>query len=94
MKKIQMTEDMARQIHEDCILNYKPTTPDFFIRSMENNGYIRKAELENMVDEAEELYKSYSSHNANLIESVTAMNKLYLAIQALKEFLPQFRGKK
>jgi len=59
-----------------------------YLFSVKRNGYIRKSELQQMVDEAEEGYKN----KYELSEEITLLeSKLLKAIQALKKDHPEYK---
>ena len=81
-QKIEMTEDQANEIYSRCVMEQIGTSREGFIDRMKNSGYIRKSELEIMIEEAEEMYKNSIKDCAN-IKSIPALIKQNELIQAL-----------
>lgn len=92
-EKFQITEEQARQLHEDCILDLGVTSKKLFINGMKRNGYIRKSELEQIVDEAEEMGEIWINDCDHASHSSTVIPILLHAVQALKKDHPEFGGK-
>jgi len=81
MEKVQMTEDEANDIFSKCVLEHNSTTRDGFISRMKKNGYIKKSELQTLVDEAELLYKAVynpDSVHIKLLQAIEALKKSHL----------------
>ena len=82
-EKIQMTEEQA---YEMCKILSGSGAWEADLIALKKHGYIRKSELETLVEEAEENY-----HDPTF-EWQESANKLFEAIQALKKDHPQFGG--
>lgn len=83
--KPQFTEEEASQLHDDCIMDFGVTSKEAFINGLKQCGYIRKSDLEILIEEAEESY-----HNPEY-EWQESANKLYECIQAMKAELNKRR---
>ena len=83
--KIQMTEEQIDIFITNCV------TPDLrpYVKNQAiKHGYIIKSELQQKVEEAEEMYVSYT-RDSMWIELV---DKLFEALQLLKQSHPEFKG--
>ena len=89
-QKFQMTEEQARQIYDKCIYENRITERDEFLHYLKEKGYIRKSELQNLVDEAEESieYLREQSREVKLDQCIDRIEEL---IQALKKDHPEFK---
>ena len=83
--KIQLTEEQANEIYHGCILERSVTSKKCFISGLKELGYIRKSELETLVDEAEDMYKIYHSDRIKEFNINTAVETFNNTIQALKK---------
>jgi len=85
--KIQMTEEQAKEIYENCISEVRVTSKMNFLRELRGCGYIKKSELQQKVEEVEEKYREY--------EKAEKLNMLnfdeYDLIQLLKKDHPEFK---
>jgi len=91
MEKIQMTEEQAREMVYKCLDSYD-SIRDYMIIEMKNHGYIRKSELETLVDEAEQKYEDLLlrfSLNSFVIAELKILND---GFQALKKDHPEFKS--
>ena len=94
--KIQMTEEQAREIWHDCIFETRETPIDAFINGLKQCGYIRKSELEMLVEEAELKYQDKIKER-ECFEHISKygitdiVDTLYYALQALKKSHPEFK---
>ena len=67
MEKIQMTEEQARIHFQECNpyhINRK-VLEDYYIERCKEKGYIRKSELQTLVDECEEEYREMQIKNTH-----------------------------
>ena len=83
-EKIQMTEEQAREIYQ--IGTNDTIGCDIFIYNLKLYGYIRKSELQQKVEEAED-----SFHDQD-VEWQESSIKLFEVIQLLKQSHPEFKG--
>ena len=88
--KIQMTEEQAREILDECACT---ETCDFkldeTISVMKQRGYIIKSDLQQKVEEAEAMYNYWYSDKETNCEIV--MDAMKIAIEALKQSHPEFK---
>ena len=80
MEKIQMTEEQAIEIIQ-CVYDTKSRDFNYALERLKEKGYIRKSELETLVEEAEKMYRIYSE------EPATEFNKKYSCDVEVSEFL-------
>lgn len=89
--KIQMTEEQARELFD--AIGYKEYQNEA-IYDLKRQGYIRKSELEILVEEAEDYYRNYMSNDYNKDREKEYMNvviqNLNNGFQALKKSHPEF----
>ena len=94
-EKIQMTEEQAIEIIQ-CVYDTKSRDFNYALERLKEKGYIRKSELETLVEEAEEMYKewqdSIQGHGGayTIHETRKITHKCYQALQALKKSHPEF----
>ena len=91
-QKIQMTEEQARKFYQS-LSDFITVTQDGFIGFLKQLGYIRKSELQTLVEEAEEMYSVHVEYKGKLSgdEKNNIIDKLYRTIQALKKVYPEFK---
>jgi len=84
------SEEQAREIFDTCIETENEDHDELVDRCLEhakNCGYIRKSELQTLVDEAEEMFYQYGrASKQDLLHC-----KLFDAIHALKKSHPEFK---
>ena len=90
--KIQMTEDQAREILDECACT---ETCDFkldeTISVMKQKGYILKSELQQKVERVEASLKDYvDGHSVDILDTFKASIDV---IQLLKQSHPEFKEK-
>ena len=61
--KPQFTEEEAIRLHNDCIMDFGVTLKEAFINGLKSCGYIRKSDLEILIEECDTLIKIYHSDN-------------------------------
>lgn len=94
-EKIQMTEEQAIEIIQ-CVYDTKSRDFNYALERLKEKGYIRKSELETLVEEAEEMYnnrKNIEDKNEYdyWIEWYRKLaSKQNETIQALKKSHPEF----
>jgi len=86
-KKFQMTVEQFDEIFKDCI-------PEMFYSiikiNAEEKGYIRKSELQILIDEIEEMHSNHFKYfSEGLIKDI--LEKYYETIQALKKNNPEVK---
>ena len=94
--KIQMTEEQAREILDECACT---ETCDFKIDEtisvMKQKGYIIKSKLQQKVEEAEEMYGKWESCIKGFLDKDLGEYKIiegfYNVIQLLKQSHPEFK---
>ena len=90
-EKIQMTEEQARELWR--IVPTSVGSYDF-LQVLNKYGYIRKSELEILVEEAEDYYRIYMSNDYNKDREKEYMHdviqNLNNGFQALKKSHPEF----
>ena len=93
--KVQMTEEEFIQMMSD--LGWTDVTASsYVIKTAKQKGYIRKSELVELVEEAEEVYyqwKDYLGFEKNT-SSRDVIEKQRKALKILKKDHPEFGGKK
>ena len=91
-EKIQMTEEQAREFCDDIGFSDKETV----IYLMKKRGYIRKSELQQKVEEAEEAWEHYRinclSPDFESDDRDEVIMELHQAFIALKQSHPEFKG--
>ena len=95
----QMTEEEFKKLLHECVAYSGEMDIDLSVQEAKMKGYIRKSELVELVEEAEEGYKLWNyNHNNNIdngwSETVSMLLRLYNVIQALIKDHPEFGGKK
>jgi hypothetical protein len=90
-KKIQMTEKEAREIFNVGIwADENGKHQNEFVKRLKDNGYIKKSELETLIDQVTEMVRL----ETGLKPFSTFEEKLWNAIQALKATHPEFNKEK
>ena len=87
-EKIQMTEEQFDKFMDECF----DCSPHYMKIHAKGKGYIRKSELEILVEEAEKDYDTYVNNFID-IESDDRnelIEDMYKTIQALKKSHPEF----
>ena len=95
MEKVQMTEEQAIEIIK-VIFNTNANSFDYAISELKKAGYIKKSELQTLVEEAEETYIEFiksglKSDNENYLEACAVLDKCRLLVTALKKSHPEFK---
>jgi hypothetical protein len=90
-EKIQMTEKQANEIYYGCVLERSITSKKCFINGLKELGYICKSELEQLVDEAEDMYKLFKTECIDGKDMIELTEKQNMVIQALKKDHPEFK---
>lgn len=95
--KIQMTEEQAREIVSIIEQDYDVVYIDLGVEKLKQAGYIKKSELQQKVEEAEELLLLKGSY----ADGLDSLNRIRLlreiagkceeAIQLLKQSHPEFK---
>jgi hypothetical protein len=81
-------EKQAKEMFLNCNL-CSESTVDIFIKNVKEKGYIRKSELQTLVDEAEEMYKKFIETGD--CDGVSILMEIQnKAIQVLKKDHPEF----
>lgn len=92
-EKIQMTEEQAIEIIQ-CVYDTKSRDFNYALERLKEKGYIRKSELETLVEEAENYYRIYMSNDYNKDREKEYMHdviqNLNNGFQALKKSHPEF----
>ena len=94
-EKIQMTEEQAREISNLMMCTnpcskYPNKCEECGINILKHAGYIIKSELEKLVEEAEEIHKTFYSPNGSKLTHRDIIDKYFEVIQALKKSHPEF----
>jgi len=89
MDKIQMTEQYWSDFFDDNDLD-QSYSKKYFMEKLKENGYIKKSELEALVDKAEEGYRLYKQC---LLSGDDLLIHLLKAIEELKSTHPEFYNK-
>lgn len=101
--KIQMTEEQARELFRKTIIpDHDPDRERSFIYNCKSEGYIRKSELQQKVEEAERMYYNFSDYkyfggqykrqNDDWQKYACDLTKnLFELIQLLKQSHPEFK---
>ena len=84
-EKIQMTEEQFDKFMDECF----DCSPHYMKIHAKGKGYIRKSELETLVEEAERMYYYWYSDKETNCEVV--MDAMKIAIQNLKQSHPEFK---
>jgi len=95
MEKIQMTKEQAKDIIETILgtaFAFVESDGICYIDRLEEKGYIRKSELETLVEQAEDMYNKYY-HNKGIWgqETGSKFEMFHKTIQALKTDHPEFK---
>lgn len=92
-EKIQMTEEQViKMLH--VAFNSEPDKINFkvMIGNLKDNGYIKKSELETLVEEAEEDYRLFTDNFKNIKpdDRNLFIEDMYKTIQAFKTKFPEW----
>jgi len=80
--KPQFTEEEAHDFYEETDLD-QIIEIKYFIEKLKNSGYIRKSDLEILVDEAEEMWKTLGCNTSynEMKEILYAVNTAFMALK-------------
>jgi hypothetical protein len=91
MEKFQFeSEEQFRHLMQH-VLSYDNKNVVHDIKILKQKGYIRKSELQQMVEEAEEMYNRYCKDMENHCIADNIQIHFYKTIQALKKLYPEFK---
>jgi len=85
--KPQFTEEEADDFYEETDLD-QIIERKYFIEKLKNSGYIRKSDLEILIEEAEEIWRDSKGENKTILEY-----KQHDCIQAMKTELNKRKDK-
>jgi len=82
-QKFQITEKQARELFRCVDMDNKQAFIERSIQHMKEKGYIRKSELQTLVEEAEEIIFDYINCRKGMVMTTDFMIKINNAFQAL-----------
>ena len=89
--KPQITEAYAREIYRAGVfLNPDGSMENEYIRMLKEAGYIRKSDLEILIEEAEKKYNQWNGNESHIVKN-RMIEEYYNCIQAMKSEIEKLK---